>query len=79
MMHRMRVYFGVVICAFLFYKAANASCSNATQAAHTTGNCYPALTSFGDTSVCNTSTQCGMVFDDVLTFCNSTVSQEKYY
>ena len=72
------MYFGVVVCAFLFFKAANASCLNATQEVHSSGMCYPALTSLGNTSVCNMSSQCGLLFDDVLTFCNSTVSQDKY-
>ena len=72
-----RVCFCAVICAFLFFEAANATtCSNATQVVFMTGNCYAQLTTLGDRAVCNRTSQCGVVFGNVTTNCNSSVSQE---
>ena len=71
-----RVLFCVVLSTFIFAAVANPlspACANVTQAALIAG-CYPHLTSFGNTSLCNASVStCRMLFDNILSTCAPTV------
>ena len=72
-----RILFCVIFCTFLSFEVVNADCNQAGAIVYVSP-CYPQLTTFGNTSLCNSTDPCRMLLDDALNNCSSTVRPQSY-